>query len=275
MPEALSRIPTRPAPDPGQPSAVPSSPCAAVLHALLPRRPDDTASFVLGDAAHPMLPDVAGLYKLKQPPAWPLPQHQQHHQAAQAQALQHAQALQQQREQWEQQREQQPLHVFSLTGSWDEVDAGGRVTHLGAYGADGSLQPPNAPASPTALPPPPAVTASSPAVTPRRQAPRPAARRASVAAAAGGPRAGAPHPAPAAPSPSSLTASASAPSAAGSASLRSALLQFMNHPHPLTTLSEYAAYGPNGSISRYHNPDNYTKGLQSVLAASQRLGGGQ
>jgi hypothetical protein len=33
--------------------------------------------------------------------------------------------------------------------------------------------------------------------------------------------------------------------------LRDAVLQFMNHPHPLTTLTEYGAYGTNGTISRY------------------------
>ncbi len=44
-------------------------------------------------------------------------------------------------------------------------------------------------------------------------------------------------------------------------SLRMALLQFMNHPHPLQTLSAYESYGPNGAISRFHNPDNYTKGI--------------
>ncbi|GAX80953.1 hypothetical protein CEUSTIGMA_g8388.t1 [Chlamydomonas eustigma] len=47
-------------------------------------------------------------------------------------------------------------------------------------------------------------------------------------------------------------------------SLGEAMLQFMNYPHPLQTLSMYESYGPNGAISRFHNPDNYTKGLQRL-----------
>lgn len=47
--------------------------------------------------------------------------------------------------------------------------------------------------------------------------------------------------------------------------LRTALLQFMNFPHPLSMLSDYNSYGPNGSISRYHNPDNYTKALLALI----------
>jgi len=47
--------------------------------------------------------------------------------------------------------------------------------------------------------------------------------------------------------------------------LRDAIITFMNFPHPLATLSEYGAYGPNGSISRYHNPDNYTKALLALI----------
>lgn len=48
-------------------------------------------------------------------------------------------------------------------------------------------------------------------------------------------------------------------------SLREAFLLFMNTPHPLTMLSTAAAYGAQGSVSRYHNPDNYTKGLEALL----------
>ncbi|KAF5828980.1 hypothetical protein DUNSADRAFT_16742 [Dunaliella salina] len=43
--------------------------------------------------------------------------------------------------------------------------------------------------------------------------------------------------------------------------LQEATQLFLNTPHPLATLSEYASYGSDGAISRYHNPDNYTKGL--------------
>eukprot|EP00200_Dunaliella_tertiolecta_P009218 CAMPEP_0202391792 /NCGR_PEP_ID=MMETSP1127-20130417/92026_1 /ASSEMBLY_ACC=CAM_ASM_000462 /TAXON_ID=3047 /ORGANISM="Dunaliella tertiolecta, Strain CCMP1320" /LENGTH=1603 /DNA_ID=CAMNT_0048994249 /DNA_START=136 /DNA_END=4947 /DNA_ORIENTATION=+ len=47
--------------------------------------------------------------------------------------------------------------------------------------------------------------------------------------------------------------------------LQEATQLFLNTPHPLTTLSEYTSYGSDGAISRYHNPDNYTKGL-TILA---------
>jgi hypothetical protein len=48
--------------------------------------------------------------------------------------------------------------------------------------------------------------------------------------------------------------------------LGDAILAFMNSPHPLETLCEFKAYGPMGSISRFHNPDNYTRGLLSLQA---------
>ena len=48
--------------------------------------------------------------------------------------------------------------------------------------------------------------------------------------------------------------------------LGDAILAFMNSPHPLETLCELKAYGPMGSISRFHNPDNYTRGLASLKA---------
>ncbi len=38
--------------------------------------------------------------------------------------------------------------------------------------------------------------------------------------------------------------------------LDDAILAFMNCPHPLQTLGEVRAYGPAGSISRFHNPGN-------------------
>lgn len=41
--------------------------------------------------------------------------------------------------------------------------------------------------------------------------------------------------------------------------------ELMNSPHPLTILSSRAAYGDSGTISRYHNPTNYTKALRGVL----------
>lgn len=44
------------------------------------------------------------------------------------------------------------------------------------------------------------------------------------------------------------------------------LAAIMDAPHPLDSLSEPAAYGPAGSISRYHNPDNYCMALGRTLA---------
>lgn len=46
--------------------------------------------------------------------------------------------------------------------------------------------------------------------------------------------------------------------------LGDAILTFMNNPHPLETLGEMRAYGPSGSISRFHNPNNYTVALQHL-----------
>ena len=46
-----------------------------------------------------------------------------------------------------------------------------------------------------------------------------------------------------------------------------ALWQLMNFPHPLDILADPGAYGDQGSISRYHNPDNYTKAIGGVLRA--------
>lgn len=46
-----------------------------------------------------------------------------------------------------------------------------------------------------------------------------------------------------------------------------AIMELLDNPHPLDMLSEVTAYGPDGGISRYHNPDNYTKALGGVLRA--------
>lgn len=48
-------------------------------------------------------------------------------------------------------------------------------------------------------------------------------------------------------------------------SLREAVMELMNFPHPLDTLSEPSAYGPDGAISRYHNPDHYCRAIGGVL----------
>eukprot|EP00878_Enallax_costatus_P023268 GHUV01024738.1.p1 GENE.GHUV01024738.1~~GHUV01024738.1.p1 ORF type:complete len:246 (+),score=46.02 GHUV01024738.1:984-1721(+) len=57
------------------------------------------------------------------------------------------------------------------------------------------------------------------------------------------------------------------------------LAAIMDGPHPLDSLGDPGAYGPAGSISRYHNPDNYTLALGRLLAerrdgAASRLSGG-
>jgi hypothetical protein len=44
------------------------------------------------------------------------------------------------------------------------------------------------------------------------------------------------------------------------------LAAIMDCPHPLETLADPGAYGSAGSISRYHNPDNYCMALGRVLA---------
>ncbi len=41
--------------------------------------------------------------------------------------------------------------------------------------------------------------------------------------------------------------------------LSQAVMAIMDNPHPLETLGDSGAYGPEGSISRYHNPDHYTR----------------
>ena len=46
-----------------------------------------------------------------------------------------------------------------------------------------------------------------------------------------------------------------------------ATMELLDTPHPLDTLSEVGAYGPDGAISRFHNPDNYTRALGGVLRA--------
>ncbi len=51
------------------------------------------------------------------------------------------------------------------------------------------------------------------------------------------------------------------------ASLTDAIMELLNNPHPLDTLSETAAYGPDGAISRYHNPDNYTRAVAAIMRA--------
>ena len=41
--------------------------------------------------------------------------------------------------------------------------------------------------------------------------------------------------------------------------LNDAVLDLLNVPHPLDQLSNIASYGPDGAISRFHNPDHYAR----------------
>mmetsp|Transcript_12485 Transcript_12485/g.29665 ORF Transcript_12485/g.29665 Transcript_12485/m.29665 type:complete len:784 (+) Transcript_12485:369-2720(+) len=52
--------------------------------------------------------------------------------------------------------------------------------------------------------------------------------------------------------------------------LSAAVMAFMDSPHPLDILSDPRAYGSDGAISRYHNPDNYTRALGAVIRHRQR-----
>lgn len=51
------------------------------------------------------------------------------------------------------------------------------------------------------------------------------------------------------------------------ASLKEAVMDLMNYPHPLDTLGEPSAYGPHGAISRYHDPEHYCQAIGGVLRA--------
>jgi hypothetical protein len=51
----------------------------------------------------------------------------------------------------------------------------------------------------------------------------------------------------------------------GTATVSDAMLEFMNSPHPMETLSDPRAYGHQGMISRYHNPVNYAHALSALL----------
>ena len=100
--------------------------------------------------------------------------------------------------------------------------------------------------------------------------PKPAGvgRRGGAAAASAAPAAGAP-----AAKPAGLkSAGAAEPAALGppAPTLLDAVMELLDHPHPLETLREPASYGDEGAISRYHNPDNYTKALGTVVRARQR-----
>lgn len=56
-----------------------------------------------------------------------------------------------------------------------------------------------------------------------------------------------------------------------------AVEELMDTPHPLETLADAGAYLASGSISRYHNPEHYTKALGRIIfkGRSQERGGGR
>jgi hypothetical protein len=54
--------------------------------------------------------------------------------------------------------------------------------------------------------------------------------------------------------------------AAAVADARAALSALLNSPHPLDILADVAAYGPQGTVSQFHNPWGYAR----ALAAEQR-----
>ncbi|KAK9831400.1 hypothetical protein WJX81_001243 [Elliptochloris bilobata] len=78
--------------------------------------------------------------------------------------------------------------------------------------------------------------------------------------------AAAPSAASAAANPAGADSPVAVPAALGppAPSLLDAVMELLDYPHPLETLREPASYGDEGTISRYHNPDNYTKALGTV-----------
>ncbi len=70
--------------------------------------------------------------------------------------------------------------------------------------------------------------------------------------------------------PSSAVTATAAKKGKPPASLREALMDLMNNPHPLDTLGDPSAYGPDGAISRYHNPDHYCCAIGGILRAKTK-----
>ncbi len=52
------------------------------------------------------------------------------------------------------------------------------------------------------------------------------------------------------------------------ASLTAAVNALMDTPHPLDILGDTESYGHDGGISRYHNPDHYTRAIAKVLKSN-------
>lgn len=55
-----------------------------------------------------------------------------------------------------------------------------------------------------------------------------------------------------------------------STELRAAETAFLNSPHPLDIMSDPSAYGPEGAISRYHDPRSYRKSVNHVMKQTVR-----
>ncbi|KAL3684954.1 hypothetical protein R1sor_002976 [Riccia sorocarpa] len=64
------------------------------------------------------------------------------------------------------------------------------------------------------------------------------------------------------------TDDSSAPSRA--VEVRAAQRSFLNQPHPLEILSDPGSYGPEGSISKHHDPRNYARAVESVLRSEAK-----
>ncbi|KAL2653159.1 hypothetical protein R1flu_021287 [Riccia fluitans] len=52
--------------------------------------------------------------------------------------------------------------------------------------------------------------------------------------------------------------------------VRAAQRSFLNQPHPLEILSDPDSYGPEGSISKHHDPRNYARAVESVLRSEAK-----
>ncbi len=127
----------------------------------------------------------------------------------------------------------------------------------------------------TPTPQPSSSSSSLPADSPRASATASTASTDSPA-----PRSSAPT-ALAAPQPSSLPAATAvattSPRRRVARDVVEAVDELMDTPHPLETLADAGAYLASGSISRYHNPEHYTKALGRVICKgrSQEGGGGR
>ncbi|KAK9818157.1 hypothetical protein WJX72_007963 [[Myrmecia] bisecta] len=204
---------------------------------MLVLQPEADHSFVKGDGFHPMLPAGSGLYTLRQPTVLSSVAATARERVSQAAAK-------------AQQAAMAPLspreHLSNV------VDASALVAARAASAAKAVVSP--TPAAAATAP----ASSSSDAGSVKASAGSSSSREGrdgasgSPAAASAGP---------------STAARKWPPPAVGrpAASLMEAVNQLMDYPHPLEMLGDAGAYGDEGSISRYHNPDNYTRALGGVL----------